>query len=144
MAKCAVTDARRRRLIQNVCPCVCTFWTQEINVHARQDNPAQNGRLENAKLLYLEGEIYMKNQIIKIKHKHGRDVVVGNGNSFSFRLASGEIVTGDMQPTFGYQLRRFIRRLIRTANAQIDMRVTVATIPQLPAAADIPVIGLED
>ena len=86
----------------------------------------------------------MKNQIIKIKRKHGRDVVVGNGNSFSFRLASGEIVTGDMQPTFGYQLRRFIRRLIRTANAQIDMRVTVAPVPQLPAAADIPYIGLED
>lgn len=86
----------------------------------------------------------MKNQIIKIKRKHGRDVVVGNGNHYRLRLASGEIVTGDMQPTFGYQLRRFIRRLIRTANAQIDMRVTVATIPQLPAAADIPYIGLED
>ena len=86
----------------------------------------------------------MKNQIIKIKRKHGRDVVVGNGNSFSFRLASGEIVTGDMQPTFGYQLRRFIRRLIRTANAQFDDTITIATIPELPAAADIPYIGLEE
>ena len=86
----------------------------------------------------------MKNQIIKIKHKHGRDVVVGNGNRYRLRLASGEIVTGDMQPTFGYQLRRFIRRLIRTANAQFDDTITIATIPELPAAADIPFIGLEE
>lgn len=82
----------------------------------------------------------MKTQ--KIKIKNGK--VYGSGNYYRLRLNSGEIISGTMQPTFGYKLRRLFRRIIKTANAQIDKTITIATIPELPAAADIPVIGLEE
>lgn len=81
----------------------------------------------------------MKTQ--KIKIKNGK--VYGSGNYYRLRLNSGEIISGTMEPTFGYKLRRLFRRIIKTANAQIDKTITIATIPELPAAADIPVIGLE-
>lgn len=82
----------------------------------------------------------MKTQTIKIKN--GK--VYGSGDRYSLRLDSGEIISGRMIPTFGYKLRRFFKRAFRTVNAQIDKTITIATIPELPAAADIPVIGLEE
>lgn len=81
----------------------------------------------------------MKTQ--KIKIKNGK--VYGSGNYYRLRLNSGEIISGTMEPTFGYKLRRLFRRIIKTANAQIDKTITIATIPEL-SAADIPVIGLEE
>ena len=80
----------------------------------------------------------MKTQTIKIKN--GK--VYGSGNYYRLRLNSGEIISGTMEPTFGYKLRRLFRRLIKTANAQIDRTITIAP-PEL-SAADIPVIGLEE
>ena len=81
----------------------------------------------------------MKTQTIKIKN--GK--VYGSGNYYRLRLNSGEIISGTMEPTFGYKLRRLFKRMFKTVNAQIDKTITIAAIPELPAA-DIPVIGLEE
>lgn len=81
----------------------------------------------------------MKTQ--KIKIKNGK--VYGSGNYYRLQLNSGEIISGTMEPTFGYKLRRLFKRMFKTVNAQIDKTSTIATIPELPAA-DIPVIGLEE
>lgn len=91
----------------------------------------------------------MKTQTIKIKHKHGHDTVKGNGTSYRLRLSSGEVVTGTMQPTFGYRLRRFFKRLFKTVAAKIDEAANNALVfyniehsdPE-PVTADIPIIGL--
>ena len=82
----------------------------------------------------------MKTQTIKIKN--GK--VYGSGNYYRLRLSSGEIISGTMQPTFGYKLRRLFRRLIKTANAQIDRTITVAALPEMTSAEPEYYIGLEE
>ena len=62
----------------------------------------------------------MKNQIIRIKHQNGRYIVKGKGDCFTLRLSSGEIITGVMEPTFGYKLRRFLRRFGRACSRAIE------------------------
>lgn len=83
----------------------------------------------------------MKTQ--KIKIKNGK--VYGSGNYYRLRLNSGEIISGRMEPTFGYKLRRLFRRIIKTANAQIDKTITIAALPEM-VSAEPPefYIGLED
>jgi len=55
---------------------------------------------------------------------------------------------GEKNPTFGYKLRRFLRRLVNTANAKL---VELQTYPyphlypeQSLSAAEVPFIGLEE
>lgn len=62
----------------------------------------------------------MKNQIIRIKHQNGRYIVKGKGDCFTLRLSSGEIITGVMEPTFGYKLRRFLRRLGKLCGRAVE------------------------
>lgn len=82
----------------------------------------------------------MKTQTIKIKN--GK--VYGSGNRYSLRLDSGEIISGTMQPTFGYKLRRLFRRIFNTVNAKIDETITIATLPEMTSAEPEFYIGLED
>ena len=86
----------------------------------------------------------MKTQKIKITRKNGHYRVKGNGDRYLWLLAGGAINRGEMEPTFGYKLRRFFRRLTKTASAQIGKTITVAAIPGMASAADVPYIGLED
>lgn len=88
----------------------------------------------------------MKNQIIRIKHQNGRYIVKGKGDCFTLRLSSGEIITGVMEPTFGYKLRRFLRRLVKTANAKLEELQTYPHLyhEQSLLAAEVPFIGLEE
>ena len=88
----------------------------------------------------------MKNQIIRIKHQNGRYIVKGKGDHFRLQLSSGEIITGVMEPTFGYKLRRFLRRLVNTANAKLEELQTYPHLypEQSLSAAEVPFIGLEE
>ena len=89
----------------------------------------------------------MKNQIIRIKHQNGHCIVKGNDDHFRLQLSSGEIITGVMEPTFGYKLRRFLRRLVNTANAKLEELQTYPYPHLYPeqslSAAEVPFIGLE-
>ena len=70
----------------------------------------------------------MKTQKIIIKKRRGKpDTVRGNGDTYSLRLNSGEIVNGRMQPTFRHALDALEREAERREKA-----------------ADIPYIGMED
>ena len=62
----------------------------------------------------------MKNQIIRIKNQNGHCIVKGKGDHFRLQLSSGEIITGVMEPTFGYKLRRFLRRFGRACSRAIE------------------------
>ena len=90
----------------------------------------------------------MKNQIIRIKHQNGHCIVKGKGDHFRLQLSSGEIITGVMEPTFGYKLRRFCRRLVNTANAKLEELQTYPYPHLYPeqslSAAEVPFIGLEE
>lgn len=88
----------------------------------------------------------MKNQTIKIKHKNGHDIVKGNGDYYRLRLSSGELVTGTMQPTFGYKLRRFCRRFAKTTSAKLAglAKYSFMYYERPLLAAEIPYIGLEE
>ena len=90
----------------------------------------------------------MKNQIIRIKHQNGHCIVKGNGDHFRLQLSRGEIITGVMEPTFGYKLRRFCRRLVNTANAKLEELQTYPYPHLYPeqslSAAEVPFIGLEE
>lgn len=90
----------------------------------------------------------MKAQTIRIKcRKDGTVSVKGNGDRFSFRLETGELVEGVMKPTFGYKLRRFCRRWARDMNAALEA-FTECALPEPPEqpllAAEVPYIGLEE
>ena len=89
----------------------------------------------------------MKTQKIIIKKRRGKpDTVRGNGDTYSLRLNSGEIVNGRMQPTFRHKLWRFIKRLYWTLGADIDRALDALEreAERREKAADSPYIGMED
>jgi len=81
----------------------------------------------------------MKNQIIRIKHQNGRYIVKGKGDCFTLRLSSGEIITGVMEPTFGYKLRRFLKRMANEISHRAEM---ASHYYDEESVAAVPYIGL--
>lgn len=80
---------------------------------------------------------------IKIKFDRHGDVrhVVGNVGQTRMNKAANELWRGNIEPTFSYKLRRFIRRFAKTADAWIDGCAKIA-LGTDEAAEDVPTIGL--
>ena len=80
---------------------------------------------------------------IKIKIDRHGDVrhVVGNVGQTRMNKAANELWRGNIEPTFGYKLRRFIKRLVWTFNAKMDEASRIAYSTDTPAA-EVPFIGL--
>ena len=55
--------------------------------------------------------------------------------------AAAALWQGDIEPTFGYKLRRFFRRAALTFNAKMDEAAAIAYGADVPAA-EVPFIGL--
>ena len=85
----------------------------------------------------------MKNATIKIKiDRHGNvRHVVGNVGQTRMNKAANELWRGNIEPTFGYKLRRFIRRFAKTADHWFDEAAETAFGTDVPAS-EIEYIGL--
>lgn len=85
----------------------------------------------------------MKSETIKVRIDRNGNVrrVVGNVGQTRMNRAAAALWHGDIEPTFGYKLRRFIRRFAKTADAWIDGCAQIALGTDVPAS-DVPVIGL--
>ena len=81
------------------------------------------------------------NQKIIITRKGGTFSIKGNGDAYLMELANGAFKRGEMELTFSYKLRRFIRRFAKTADAWIDGCAKIA-LGTDEAAEDVPTIGL--
>jgi hypothetical protein len=87
----------------------------------------------------------MKNATIKVKIDRNGNVrrVVGNVGQTRMNKAAAALWHGDIEPTFGYKLHRFIRRAALTFNAKMDEAAAIAYGTDVPAA-EVPFIGLEE
>ena len=85
----------------------------------------------------------MKNATIKVKIDRNGNVrrVVGNVGQTRMNKAANELWRGNIEPTFGYKLRRFIRRFAKTADHWFDEAAAIAYGADVPAA-EVPFIGL--
>ena len=85
----------------------------------------------------------MKNATIKVRIDRNGNVrrVVGNVGQTRMNRAAAALWHGDIEPTFGYKLRRFIRRFAKTTDAWIDGCAKIA-LGTDEAAEDVPTIGL--
>lgn len=82
---------------------------------------------------------------IKIKFdRHGNvKKVIGNVGQTRMNRAALELWKGNIEPGFGYKLRRFIRRAANTLDAMLDEAERIAFAPE-PRADEITFIGLEE
>ena len=73
---------------------------------------------------------------IKIKIDRHGDVrhVVGNVGQTRMNRAANELWRGNIEPTFGYKLHRFIVRAVKTFNAKMDEASRIAYSAETPAA----------
>lgn len=85
----------------------------------------------------------MKSETIKVKIDRNGNVrrVVGNVGQTRMNRAAAVLWHGDIEPTFGYKLRRFIRRAALTFNAKMDEAAQIALGTDVPAS-EIECIGL--
>lgn len=85
----------------------------------------------------------MKNATIKVKIDRNGNVrrVVGNVGQTRMNRAAAALWHGDIEPTFGYKLRRFIRRAAITFNVKMDEAAAIAYGTDV-SAAEVPFIGL--
>ena len=85
----------------------------------------------------------MKNATIKVKIDRNGNVrrVVGNVGQTRMNRAAAALWHGDIEPTFGYKLRRFVKRAVLTFNAKMDEAAQIALGTDVPAS-EIEYIGL--
>ena len=85
----------------------------------------------------------MRSTTIKVKIDRNGNVrrVVGNVGQTRMNKAANELWRGNIEPTFGYKLRRFIRRAAITFNVKMAEAAAIAYGTDVPAS-DVPVIGL--
>lgn len=85
----------------------------------------------------------MKNATIKVKIDRNGNVrrVVGNVGQTRMNKAANELWRGNIEPTFGYKLRRFIRRFAKTADHWFDEAAQIALGTDVPAG-EVEFIGL--
>jgi len=76
--------------------------------------------------------------------KHGNvKKISGNVGRTRMNRAALELWKGNIEPSFGYKLRRFIRRAVNTLDAMLDEAERIAFAPE-PRADEITFIGLEE
>ena len=85
----------------------------------------------------------MRKSTIKIQINENGEVrrVVGNVGRTRMNRAAAALWAGNIEPTRGYKLRRFIKRLAWTVNAKMDEASQIARSTDTPAA-EVPFIGL--
>ena len=85
----------------------------------------------------------MKSETIKVRIDRNGNVrrVVGNVGQTRMNRAAAALWQGNIEPTFGYKLRRFIVRAAKTFNAKMDEAAKIALGTDEPAC-EVPVIGL--
>lgn len=87
----------------------------------------------------------MKSETIKVRIDRNGNVrrVVGNVGQTRMNRAAAALWHGDIEPTFGYKLRRFVKRAVLTFNAKMDEAAQIALGTDVPAS-EIEYIGLEE
>lgn len=87
----------------------------------------------------------MKSETIKVKIDRNGNVrrVVGNVGQTRMNKAAAALWQGNIEPTFGYKLRRFVKRAVLTFNAKMDEAAAIAYGADEPAC-EIEYIGLEE
>lgn len=82
---------------------------------------------------------------IKIKYdRHGNvKKITGNVGQTRMNLAALGLWKGEIQPTFGYKLRRFFKRLFTDISAKAAYAATYHTVGS-QAACEVPYICLEE
>lgn len=85
----------------------------------------------------------MKNATIKVKIDRNGNVrrVIGDVGQTRMNKAATALWHGDIEPTFGYKLRRFVKRAVLTFNAKMDEAAQIALGTEVPAS-EIEYIGL--
>ena len=85
----------------------------------------------------------MKSETIKVRIDRNGNVrrVVGNVGQTRMNRAAAALWAGNIEPTFGYKLHRFIVRAVKTFNAKMDEASRIAYSMDTPAA-EVPFIGL--
>lgn len=85
----------------------------------------------------------MKNATIKVKIDRNGNVrrVVGNVGQTRMNRAAAALWHGDIEPTFSYKLRRFVKRAVLTFNAKMDEATQIALGADV-TASEIEYIGL--
>ena len=85
----------------------------------------------------------MKSATIKVKIDRNGNVrrVVGNVGQTRMNKAANELWRGNIEPTFGYKLRRFVKRAVLTFNAKMDEAAQIALGTDV-TASEIEYIGL--
>lgn len=85
----------------------------------------------------------MKSETIKVRIDRNGNVrrVVGNVGLTRMNRAAAALWHGDIEPTFGYKLRRFIRRAAITFNVKMAEAAAFAYGTDAPAS-EVEFIGL--
>lgn len=85
----------------------------------------------------------MKNATIKVKIDRNGNVrrVIGDVGQTRMNKAAAALWHGNIEPTFGYKLRRFVKRAVLTFNAKMDEAAQIALGTDVPAS-EIEYIGL--
>jgi len=87
----------------------------------------------------------MKKSTIKIQINENGEVrrVVGNVGQTRMNRAAAALWAGNIEPTFGYKLHRFIVRAVKTFNAKMDEASRIARSTDTPTAEYTnPIAGL--
>ena len=82
---------------------------------------------------------------VKIKYDRHGEVKKITGNIGQTRANRGalELWKGNVEPTTGYKLRRFIRRAFNELSTRAEAAYAYHTM-NAPQACEVPVIGLEE
>ena len=82
---------------------------------------------------------------VKIKFDRRGEVGKITGNVGRTRMNRGalELWKGNVEPTVGYKLRRFIRRALNELSVRAEAAYAYHTVGT-PSAAEMPYIGLEE
>ena len=78
---------------------------------------------------------------VKINSTGETTHVIGNPGQTRKNRAAAALWAGNIEPTFGYKLHRFIVRAVKTFNAKMDEASRIAYSTDTPAA-EVPFIGL--
>ncbi len=80
---------------------------------------------------------------VKIKYDRNGEVkkIIGNIGRTRMNRAALKLWKGEIEPTAGYKLRRFFRRLFTELSAHAEAAYAYHT-ENAPLACDVPVIGL--
>ena len=85
----------------------------------------------------------MRSTTIKVKIDRNGNVrrVIGDVGQTRMNRAAAALWHGDIEPTFGYKLRRFVKRAVLTFNAKMDEAAQIALGADV-TASEIEYIGL--